>query len=58
VHIPGAFEELLMACLSKSPGDRPQTAEALGAALGGLAGDWNQDEAEKWWRTHLPEFAA
>ena len=58
VHIPGAFEELLMACLSKSPGDRPQTAEALAAALGGLAGDWNQDEAEKWWRIHLPEFAA
>jgi hypothetical protein len=47
-----------MACLSKSPADRPQTAEALAAALWGLAGDWNQDEAEKWWRIHLPEFAA
>jgi serine/threonine-protein kinase len=58
VHIPGAFEELLMACLSKSPADRPQTAEALGTAMAGLAVDWTSDDADKWWRTHLPEFAA
>jgi serine/threonine-protein kinase len=58
VHIPGAFEELLMACLSKSPADRPQTAEALGTAMGELAIDWRRDDADRWWRTHLPEFAA
>jgi eukaryotic-like serine/threonine-protein kinase len=58
VHIPGAFEELLMACLSKNPADRPQTAEALGTALAGLAVEWTQDDADKWWRTHMPEFAA
>jgi hypothetical protein len=58
VLIPNAFEELLMACLSKSPADRPQTAEALGTAMGELAIDWRRDDADRWWRTHLPEFAA
>jgi serine/threonine-protein kinase len=58
VNIPGAFEELLMACLSKSPADRPQTAEALGTALAGLASGWTPDDADRWWRTNLPEFAA
>jgi serine/threonine-protein kinase len=58
VMIPSAFEELVMACLSKSPADRPQTAEALGTALAALAVDWTPDDADRWWRTHLPEFSA
>jgi serine/threonine-protein kinase len=58
VLIPGPFEELLMACLSKSPADRPQTSEAMATALAALAGEWTADDASRWWRTHLPEFAA
>ena len=58
VPIPDAFDELVMACLRKSPADRPQTAEALATALEGLASAWTPDEATRWWRTHLPELAA
>jgi serine/threonine protein kinase len=58
VPIPDAFEELVMACLRKHPADRPQTAEALGGALEELARAWTPEDATRWWRRHLPEFAA
>jgi len=58
VPIPNAFEDLVMACLRKNPADRPQTAEALGTALEDLARAWTPEDATRWWRRHLPEFAA
>lgn len=47
------FRNLLMACLAKSPLDRPQSADDFGNALRALgpeAQDWSDEIAAKWWR--------
>jgi len=47
--IPRELEALVMACLSKSPDQRPASAASLQAALGPLAAGWSQARAERWW---------
>jgi len=49
--VPGSLEQLLLACLEKDPGRRPQSAQALGEALDGLVGvgAWTQREARQRW---------
>lgn len=56
--IPPALETLVMQCLAKQPGDRPQTAEDLAMALPDTLehGAWTEQHAAKWWRQHLPEL--
>jgi hypothetical protein len=54
--IPGELDRLVLACLAKDPGDRPQTARELAARLEGIAvsGTWTPDQARAWWDTHQP----
>jgi len=55
--IPEDIEKIVMACLQKSPDDRPQSAEEVGEALAScaLAGDWTVVHARHWWELHGPE---
>ena len=55
--MPAPLERAILACLAKSPADRPANAEVLSQLLADCAEDcpWTQEEAEQWWHTHLPE---
>jgi hypothetical protein len=46
-----------MMCLEKEPAKRPPDAEFLARLLEGCddVGSWTPDDAERWWRTHMPE---
>ena len=48
------IEALLLQCLAKEPGDRPQTAADLKEALDGCraASTWTHADAESWWREY------
>ena len=50
------LEQVVLACLSKKPGDRPAGARALIRLLDACvdAKQWCTDDADAWWRTHLP----
>ena len=52
--IPADLEEMIMACLAKHPGDRPQTVHSLLGRLRDLAIEcpWSHQEAEYWWADH------
>jgi serine/threonine-protein kinase len=53
--IPAALERLVLACLAKAPGDRPQTARQVAASLEAIDGrPWSEDDASRWWRQHHP----
>jgi hypothetical protein len=58
--IPPELDALILACLSKAPEDRPQTAEDLVLELEriSLAEPWTRESAATWWRTHLPDVFA
>ncbi|MGH7516435.1 MAG: protein kinase domain-containing protein [Gemmatimonadales bacterium] len=50
------LETLVLACLSKEPGHRPQTADELAARLSRIpgAGQWTAQRANQWWDAHRP----
>jgi serine/threonine-protein kinase len=58
LRIPRELDELILACLEKDPGKRPQDAsELFRLACGCRSCDtWNQELARAWWETHLPEL--
>lgn len=54
-ELPASLERLILACLAKSPDERPATAHALRAALLAdrqLVATWSDADAAGWWRTH------
>ena len=52
--VPAKLEAVILACLEKDPGRRPQSARDLAAALLGCddAGAWTEREALAWWSSH------
>jgi eukaryotic-like serine/threonine-protein kinase len=58
--IPAELEALVLKCLQKDPGARPQTADELEHALADLAGrhPWTQETALRWWDRHRPARVA
>jgi serine/threonine-protein kinase len=55
LQVPAALEELVLACLAKSPADRPGSAAELSQALARVDGDrWGDVEARGWWQANEP----
>ena len=53
--VPPALDRLVLACLAKVPGDRPQDAAELARSLDAIGGDrWSQAQAAEWWRVNPP----
>jgi serine/threonine-protein kinase len=51
--IPPALDELVLACLAKSPAERPRSAAALERSLAALGTEpWGEEEARTWWASH------
>ena len=60
IPVPPALDSIILSCLAKSPGDRPQTAEALARLLKSVPLDreWSSERSRAWWDLHLPPEAA
>ena len=60
VRVPLQLEQLIMACLSKQPVDRPETAATLAHLLRALPieSDWSDAQARQWWATFREAEAA
>ena len=58
--LPEGLEEILLACLAKTPDDRPQSAEDVAAALERVAvtDAWTPERARRWWQEHREVVAS
>jgi serine/threonine-protein kinase len=57
--VPEPLEQLVMDCLEKAPGRRPQSALELWRRLDAVPFEnpWTPERAEAWWRERLPDLA-
>jgi ribosomal protein S28E/S33 len=55
VPVPEPLERVVMQCLAKKPGDRPQSAHEVARLLGdlGLESDWTDQRASQWWEERM-----
>ena len=55
-EIPRPLEQIVLACLAKDRGERPQTARELALLLRDSAPrlQWTRENAEEWWRLNMP----
>jgi serine/threonine-protein kinase len=58
--LPADLEQLVLACLAKSPSARPADAGALQRALDACrsAGTWSNEDASAWWSSNGDRIAA
>jgi hypothetical protein len=58
--IPAGLEKIVMQLLEKDPANRVASAHELGRRLRALpdVAGWSPEQAEKWWKIHLPDLAA
>jgi tRNA A-37 threonylcarbamoyl transferase component Bud32 len=58
VAVPADLDALILRCLEKDPGQRPQNAEELLRLLRacGVGPSWDRERAREWWESHLPEL--
>ena len=56
--IPTELEEIILACLAKKPGDRPNNAAELRDRLRNCSEipRWGDEQAREWWATHGDEL--
>ena len=57
VEVPQPLEEIVLACLAKSPADRPsmaQLATRLRKLEAEARGEWSASDAAAWWEKHGP----
>ena len=56
IEIPDALDQAILACLAKSPDDRPATADALASRLASIemGARWTDAQALQWWEAHHP----
>jgi len=56
MEIPPDLEALVLACLAKSPGERPESADVLAGRLArcGAGASWTPERARSWWDAHHP----
>lgn len=58
--IPEALDRLILACLSKKPTDRPQSAADFAVQLQAIEFErrWDSELGRRWWERHLPELGS
>jgi serine/threonine-protein kinase len=58
IEVSEELDKVILACLARDPADRPQSARELSRRLAEVEariGAWTPEQAENWWRLHLPE---
>jgi len=57
--LPEGLDELVLACLEKEPGRRPESAQALAEGLAAIPVEapWSPDRASEWWQAHDQQLA-
>ena len=58
LEIPAELDSVILACLAKYPEERPQSAAELSRRLlAAIPAVWSEEQAQRWWDRHHPEFA-